>query len=115
MAKSLHRQIVTRAREIISDRGRWVQGQLAVSDNATSVDPTDARAHRFCAVAALRRAAHELAPGQGDLADRVQIALEQMVHLRHPQLSDDLENLNDDCDNVTVVRLFDESYRRWHN
>jgi hypothetical protein len=108
MAKSLHHQIVARAREIISDREDWIQGQLAISDKATSVDPTDARAHRFCAVAALRRAAHELAPGQHDLADRVQNALEQMVHVRHPQLSDCLENLNDDGDHATVVRLFDE-------
>ena len=69
MAKTLHNQIAARAREIISDRERWIQGQLAVSDDARSVDPTDARAHRFCAVAALRRAAHEVAPGQNDLAD----------------------------------------------
>jgi len=68
----------------------------------------DARARRFCAVAALRRAAHELAPGQTSLADQLQVALEQMVHLRHPQLSDCLENLNDDGDHATVLRLFDE-------
>ena len=108
MAKSLYNQIAARAREIISDRERWIQGQLAVSDDARSVDPTDARAHRFCAVAALRRAAHEVAPGQNDLADRVQIALEQMVHIQHPQLSDCLESLNDDGNHDTVLRLFDK-------
>jgi len=31
-----------------------------------------------------------------------------MVHVQHPQLSDCLENLNDDGDHVTVLRLFDE-------
>jgi hypothetical protein len=108
MAKSLHHQIVARAREIISDRDRWIQGQLAVSDDACSVDPTDRRAQRFCAVAALRRAAHELAPGQNDLADRVQIMLEQSVHIQHPQVDDCLENINDDGDHATVLRLFDE-------
>jgi hypothetical protein len=108
MAKSLHHQIVARAREIISDRDRWIQGQLAVSDDACSVDPTDARARRFCAVAALRRAAHELAPGQNELADRVQITLEQSVHVQHPQVDDCLENINDDGDHATVLRLFDE-------
>jgi hypothetical protein len=108
MSASLPRLVAARAREIISDRDRWIQGQLSMSDDARSVDPTDARAHRFCAVAALRRAAYELSPGQNDLADWLQIALEQMVHLRHPQLSDCLENLNDDGDHATVVSLFDE-------
>jgi len=108
MAKPLHHQIVARAREIISDRNRWVQGQLSVSDDGGCADPFDARARRFCAVAALRRAAHEVAPGQISLADQLQAALEQMVHLRHPQLSDCLENLNDDGDHATVLRLFDE-------
>jgi hypothetical protein len=99
--------VAARARELISDPEHWLQGELAVSDDGRSVDPTDLRAHSFCAVAALRRAAHELAPRHHDLADRVQAALEQMVHLRHPQLSDCLENLNDDCDHATVLRLFD--------
>ena len=108
MAKTLHHQIVAGAREIIADRDRWIQGQLALSDDGHPVDPTDERARRFCAVAALRRASHELAPGQHNLADRVHNALEQMVHLKHPQLSDCLENLNDDGDHATVLRLFDE-------
>jgi hypothetical protein len=108
MAKPLHHQIVARAQEIFSDRNRWVQGQLSVSDDGGCADRMDARARRFCAVAALRRAAHELAPGQTSLADQLQVALEQMVHLRHPQLSDCLENLNDDGDHATVLRLFDE-------
>lgn len=108
MAKPLHDQIVARARAIISDHNRWIQGQVAVSDESRSVDPTDQRAHRFCTVGALRRAAHELAPGQHGLADRAQNAVEQMVHVRHPQLSDCLENLNDDGDHATVLRLLDE-------
>jgi hypothetical protein len=31
-----------------------------------------------------------------------------MVHIQHPQLSDCLENLNDDGDHATVLRLFDK-------
>jgi hypothetical protein len=96
------------ARALISDAEHWLQGELAMTDDSRSVDPTDIRAHRFCAVAALRRAAHELAPRQHDLADRVQNALEQLVHIRHPQLSDCLENINDDGDHAAVVRLLDE-------
>jgi hypothetical protein len=108
MHVSLTHLVAARARALITDPEHWLQGELAMSDDSRSVDPTDVRAHRFCAVAALRRAAHELAPGQHDLSDRVQNALEQMVHLRHPQLSCCLENLNDDGDHATVVRLLDE-------
>jgi hypothetical protein len=108
MSRPLQRHIAVRARVIIADPAHWLQGEIAMTKDGRSVDPTDAEAHRFCAVAALRRATHELAPGQHNLADRVQNALEQMVHLRHPQLSDCLENLNDDGDHASVLRLLDE-------
>jgi hypothetical protein len=108
MSTSLHHLDAARARALISDPEHWLQGELAMTDDSHSVDPTNMRADRFCAVAALRRAAHELVPRHHDLADRVQNALEQMVHLRHPHLSDCLENLNDDGDHHTVLRLFDE-------
>jgi hypothetical protein len=108
MSRPLQRHIAARARVIIADPAHWLQGEIAMTKDGRSVNPTDAEAHRFCAVAALRRATHELAPGQHNLADRVQNALEQMVHLRHPQLSDCLENLNDDGHHATVVRLLDE-------
>jgi len=39
--------VAARAREILSDPNRWIQGQLAMSDDARSVDPIDERAHRF--------------------------------------------------------------------
>jgi hypothetical protein len=108
MSASLSHHIAARAREIIADPEHWLQGEVALTKDGRSVDPTDAEAHRFCAVAALRRATHELVPGQHNLADRVQVALEQMVHLQHPQLSDCLENLNDDRDHPSVVRVLDE-------
>ena len=108
MSTSLPHLVAARARALIGDPEHWLQGELAISDDFRSADATDARARRFCAVAALRRAAHEFAPGHHDLADRVQNALEQMVHVRHPQLSDCLENLNDDGDHRTVLRVFDE-------
>src|SRR5215831_9691379 len=50
MAKTLHHQIVARAREIIADRDHWIQGQLALSGDGHPVDPTDERARRYCAV-----------------------------------------------------------------
>jgi hypothetical protein len=108
MSQSLNYQIVARAREIIVEPEHWLQGELAIAADRMSVDPTDPRAERFCVVGALRRAAHEIAPAEKTLADRVQDAIETYVHLHHPALDDSLEDLNDDGDHATVVRLFDE-------
>jgi hypothetical protein len=60
MSKSLHHQIVARARELISDPERWTQRELAVTKIGTPVEPSDHFADRFCAVGALTRAASEL-------------------------------------------------------
>ena len=109
MSKSLHHQIVTRAREIITDPDRWMQGEFAVARDFSPADPTDAEAYRFCAVGALRRAANELASADRHLANHVQTALETFVHVRHPELEDDLEILNDEGNgHAQVLRVFDE-------
>jgi hypothetical protein len=107
MSKSLTYQIVARTREIVAAPEHWLQGELATTADHVSVDPADARAVRFCAVGALRRAAREIAPAENNLADRVQDAIETYVHLHHPDLDDSLENLNDDEDHAAVVRVFE--------
>ena len=56
MSKALHHQIVTRARQLISDPTRWTQGELAKRRNGLPIEPSDAEAYRFCAVGALTRA-----------------------------------------------------------
>jgi hypothetical protein len=108
MSKSLHQQIVSRAREIIADPGRWIQGQLAVTKDGRSVDPVDAHAYRFCAIGALRRAAHELMKGHEARADDVQAALENFIYVQHPEIDDCLENVNDEEDHATVLRVLNE-------
>src|SRR6202521_916542 len=60
MSKSLHHQIVARARELISNPERWTQRELAVSRIGAPVEPSDQFADRLCAVGALTRAAGEL-------------------------------------------------------
>ena len=78
MAKSLHHQIVTRARQLISDPTCWTQGELAKRKNGLPIEPSDPEAYRFCAVGALTRAASELTSDAftaNALADEVHIAL----------------------------------------
>jgi hypothetical protein len=108
MSKSLDYQVATRAREIIADPECWLRGELAATADRRSVDPTDDEAYRFCAVGALRRAVHEIAPGRRMLADRIQLALEDYVLTHHPDLHESLESLNDEGDHALVMRIFDE-------
>jgi hypothetical protein len=109
MSKSLHHQVVTRAREIITDPHHWIAGEIARARDYSPVDPMDSQAYRFCAVGALRRAAHEIAQGDKRLADHVQLALEDFIHRHHPELDDDLEYLNDGGNgHASVLKLFHE-------
>jgi hypothetical protein len=108
MSKSLDYQIVAMAREIIADPERWLHGELAGTADRRSVDPTDDEAYRFCAVGALRRAVHLIAPRQRMLADRIQLALEDYVMQHYPGLDESLESLNDEGDHALVMRIFDE-------
>ena len=62
MAKSLQHQIIARALKLIADEANWSRGDWA----RTSTDKRCAWSHpdaaKFCAMAALSRAALELAP-----------------------------------------------------
>ena len=113
MSKPLHLQVVSRAREIIGDPKRWTKDERAVFENGTSAHPTDTGAHRFCAVGALQRAAHELSGGSEPttaLAHHIQDTIESFAKTqRDPSREFSLENLNDDKDGyAAVLKLFDD-------
>jgi hypothetical protein len=108
MSKSLDYLIAARAREIIAKPECWLRGELAATVDRRSVDPIDDEAYRFCAVGALRRAVHAIAPGRSMLGDRIQLALEDYVLIHYPGLDESLESLNDEGDHPLVLRIFDE-------
>jgi hypothetical protein len=108
MSKSLHHQIVARARQIITDPDRWIQAEFARSKSCAPVEPTDPLAYRFCAVGALRRGAYESGTADDGLSSRVQVGVEEFIHQHHPGLEDDLESLNDGHDgHAAVLKVFD--------
>jgi len=107
MSKSLHHPVVMLAREIIAEPECWLRGELARTADNRAIDPIDAQAAGFCAVGALRRAAHQIAPGHATLADSVQVSLEEYVYRQHPGLDETLEGLNDEGDHALVMRIFD--------
>jgi len=56
---SLRRDLVRRAREIISDPACWTQSTAARDQQSRSVRPLSAEAKSFCGFGALTRALHE--------------------------------------------------------
>jgi hypothetical protein len=108
MSQPLHLQVATRARQILAHPDHWIQGEFACERDFTPTDPTDAKAYRFCAIGALRRAAHETAPGHQHLSSTVESAIENFIHERHPEFDDSLEDFNDGVEHAAVVSLFDE-------
>lgn len=70
MARPIQYQIVARARELIADERNWCTGVMARTRRrwwwtSRVVAPEDKKAAQFCAVGALRRAAHDLMGAEG--------------------------------------------------
>ena len=108
MSKSLHHQIAARARTIIAEERRWVQGHLALNSKGRMADVGERDAYRFCAVGALQRAARELADDR-DVADRVQAEIERFAGIPNRRF-ENLEAFNDSrrTTHAAVIRLFDD-------
>ena len=106
MSKTLGHHVVARARELISDEKRWTQFEYAQLDSSDGADPADPLAVRFCAVGALRRAAHELSSDSESFAvltNRVQDDIESFAKTRGDLAGKfSLEDINDG-DVVTVL------------
>lgn len=113
MSKMLDHHVVARAREIITDEKHWTQFDYAQLDSSDEADPADPGAVRFCAVGALRRAAHELTSDSESftaLADRVQEAIDSFAKTRsHLKSNFSIEDLNDtEGGHADVLKLFDD-------
>jgi hypothetical protein len=60
MSKPLKVQIVERARALMEDERHWCRNELARDASGRSMDPTDRRVVRRCALGALMAAAYEI-------------------------------------------------------
>jgi hypothetical protein len=113
VSKTLDHHVVARARELISDEKHWTQFDYAQLDSSDGADPADPCTVRFCAVGALRRAAHELSSDSESFAvltDRVQNGIESFAKT-HGALAGkfSLEDLNDGQNgHADVLKLFDD-------
>jgi hypothetical protein len=108
MSKSLHQVVVSKAREIVADPDRWIQGELARRRDDSSAEPTDPLAYRFCAVGAIQHAAYQTAPRHRNLGSDALTAVEQFMHAHYPEVEDNLEDLNDAQRQAVVLKVFDD-------
>jgi hypothetical protein len=109
VSRPLDIQIVTRAREIISDRNRWCRGAMCrgVDGKPTDVDTGDAVS--YCFAGAIERAAYEMGL---DIAGQMDALWRITCHV-HPDVAEDglevIFDINDARDgHAAVLALFDK-------
>lgn len=104
MAKNWTALIIKRALELI--RSGWAKKTEARNARGVEVDPIDPEAVRFCAVGAIKRAAHDLKAPSGE-GSRVERLLEELSGRT------DVEDYNDDSPNSgRVIALFEKARKR---
>lgn len=109
---SLERQIVLRARELISDRKRWVTHIAAADSRGIECGITSPNAYGFCQNGALQRAAYELG-----VKDHQKIA-ERIIHQQTMLLTYGMSpyKINDQGQSATahafVLKLLDDTAER---
>jgi hypothetical protein len=103
MSKSLKCQIVENARALIQDERHWCRGALARDEDGLSIDPTDSRATRRCALGALVSAAYKLTNDHWRAYDLA------MRALRPAHGSATLVGINDISGHAAVLALLDDA------
>jgi hypothetical protein len=112
MARHLERQVIERAREMISRHEQWRRAAYAMDANGERVDWCAKQAVAFCAVGALRRAAYDLSGDRNHairLADKI---AGTMIGIGHEGLAAmKVKFINDAKGHAAVLQLFDAVVR----
>jgi hypothetical protein len=103
MSKSLKLQIIENARALIEEEQHWCRGELARDVDGLSVDATDSRAFKRCAIGALVSAAYKLTNNHCQAVDLAINAL------RPRYGSATLVRINDMRGHAAVLTLLDEA------
>ena len=108
MSRQLERQVIERARGLISRHEQWRTMVYAMDANGRRVDWCAKQAVAFCAVGALRRAAYDLS---GDRNHAIMFANKiagRMIGIEHEGLAViKVKFINDAKGQAAVLRLFD--------
>jgi hypothetical protein len=106
MSKPLKLQIIENAKDLIQDERHWCRGELARDADGLSVDATDSRAVRRCALGALVSAAYQLTHDHWKAHDLAINALRPMYG------SATLVRINDMRGHTAVLALLDEASKK---
>ncbi len=108
MAKSLQRQIIEQARELIADPGHWIRGQ-----EKKTIITADGETSAWCAWGAIQEAVDALSPdADAKEAEKLALAAAEPLmaiaagHADDPMLEDIFE-VNDSGDHADVIAMFD--------
>ena|SRR5438105_11596880 len=107
MTTTVQKQVLINARSLIADRAHWTSGKLACAANGRSVDWHDPRAHKWCAMGAIYRAAFDLVGNQKD-AMRIGDELANNIRPRG-WLPRGLPHINDTQGHAAVLAVFDKA------
>lgn len=95
MSKSLQRQIIEQARNLIADKDKWTQGALARDeDNHDLLSPTDMGAVKFCAIGAVRYIGAQMGVMDTTAAER------HLALVVEPDNTDILSFDGDECESI---------------
>jgi hypothetical protein len=106
MSQPLKLQIIENAKDLIQDERHWCRGELARDADGLSVDATDSRAVRRCALGALVSAAYQLTHDHWKAHDLAINALRPMYG------SATLVRINDMRGHTAVLALLDEASKK---
>jgi hypothetical protein len=109
MSKPLNILVAERARDLIADPNKWVQGDAAVTSTGDPIDPWHKDAQRFCVQGALYLAAHELT---GDHLASLRLVRSVSIDLLcfGPSEYCPLKDINDGPDGHAAVMELFEAY-----
>lgn len=96
-------EILTKARELISDESRWTRGSYAVTDEGRFTQPWEDDACRFCALGAIKKA--------GGFRDDSNPAAKFLGEVLRAQFVDNgrVDDFNDARSHAEVIALFDRA------
>lgn len=108
MSTTLEKQVLVRAHGLIKDREHWTRGVEARAGNGREVSYSSAKAKRFCAIGAIRRAAWEIT-GDETVAARVFAGIETWMLEEVLTGEREIWMFNDTRSHAEVVQLFEKA------
>lgn len=104
-----YRQVLERARSLLSDQDRWAQGVFARDRNGVQVKPRDPNACCWCLLGAIAICSNELGISPPDLLRY----LDGLMHFMFQDQFSNLGELNDYVSHELIIEFLDDAIARF--